>query len=223
MEARNGDLQYPAGSGAVVTAVMGLMIAVADFFVLAAMSPAMAAFVGVALLAVTVMLARLMFQDIAAQRSYLLAQQEVSGLTLSVLSNMSKLRAAGGEHRVLSRWGRLQREALRHQMMSRRVETWIMVMASVLMPVVIAMVIAAGSATVEDRTRVVTAILASQLLITNFIQFIYVLQMLFLRSSSSVRFSMLTPSPVKAGHSQGSCLVRSVCMRSVSVMEEMDR
>ena len=165
-------------SGAVVTAVMGLMIAIADFFVLAAMSPAMAAFVGVALLAVTVMLACLMFQDSAAQRSYLLAQQEVSGLTLSVLSNMSKLRAAGGEHRVLSRWGRLQREALRHQMMSRRVETWIMVMASVLMPVVIAMVIAAGSATVEDRTRVVTAILASQLLITNFIQFIYVLQML---------------------------------------------
>ncbi|VEJ57313.1 RTX-I toxin determinant B [Arachnia propionica] len=167
-------------SGAAVGSVLGLMIAFADLLVLVAVAPAVGAFVGVLLLLVTVGLCRLMVRDIAAQRSCLLTQQDVSGLTLAVLSAMPKIRAAGVEHRVLSRWGRVQREVLRHQMTSRRLEAWILVLTSILMPVVIAVVIAVGNATAAsgDRTGVITAILATQLLITNFIQFVSVFQVL---------------------------------------------
>lgn len=167
-------------SGAVVSSVMGLTVAFADLLVLVAVSPAIAAGVGAVLLVSAALHARLLLRDIAAQRSYMSTQQDVSGLTLAVLSTMPKIRAAGAEQRVLARWGRIQREALRHQIASRRAEAWVMVATSLLMPVVIAVVVTVGSATVatSDRTSIITAIMASQLLTTNFIQFVSVFQVL---------------------------------------------
>ena len=166
-------------SGAAVTSVLGLTVAFADLLVLIIVAPTVGVCVGAILFVVTVMLLRLLIRDVAAQRAYLETQQDVSGLTLAVLSTMPKIRAAGVEQRVLSRWGRVQREALRHQIVSRRIEAWVMVMTSFLMPMVIAVVVTVGnSAPADKRTQVITAIMATQLLVTNFIQFVSVFQIL---------------------------------------------
>lgn len=165
-------------SGAVVTSALGLTVAVADLIVILSVAPQVGMGVSLLLVVITVLLIRLFLRDVAAQSAYLAVQQDVSGLTLAVLSAMPKIRAAGVEQRVLARWGRVQREALRHQIVSRRVEARVMVLTSVLMPIVIAVVVTAGIAGGGENTSLITAVVASQLLITNYIQFVSVFQIL---------------------------------------------
>mgnify|MGYP000882411592 FL=1 len=165
-------------SGAAVTSVLGLTVVFADLLVLIVMAPLVGLSAAVLLLAMTLLLLRLFVRDVAAQSSYLARQQDVSGLTLAVLSAMPKIRAAGVEQRVLARWGRVQREALRHQIVSRQLEARVMVLTSILMPIVIAIVVMVGSSAAGERTRLITAIVASQLLITNYLQCVSVFQVL---------------------------------------------
>ncbi|MDO5082858.1 MAG: ATP-binding cassette domain-containing protein [Arachnia propionica] len=174
----NIRIAQEAISGAAITSALGLTVALADLFVLIAVVPSVGVAVLVLLIVLTLILYRLFMRDVAAQSAYLSTQQDVSGLMLAVLSAMPKIRAAGVEHRVLARWGRVQREALRHQIVSRRVEAKVMVLTSVLMPVVIAVVVMVGGKASSEKTLLITAVVASQLLITNYIQFVSIFQIL---------------------------------------------
>lgn len=161
-------------SGALVVATLGLTVGLANLTVVWLSVPAIGLALTAGVVLVAILVFRLFRQDVELAREQHLAQQRANGLTLGVISTVSKLRVAGAENRALARWSASQREAFAPTLRARLGQGRVMVIAAILPLVSLALVftVALWSPASWELTSLLTAIVATQLAVASFVAFI---------------------------------------------------
>jgi NHLM bacteriocin system ABC transporter ATP-binding protein len=91
-------------AGSVVALASMLLLAMSGFVVMLIVAPSLAGLVLLLLLVMAVLAGLSVWAVVRARSSFVAASVALSGLTLSLLMGIAKLRVAGAEQRMLSRW-----------------------------------------------------------------------------------------------------------------------
>lgn len=144
-----GDLAARAGgleqirqllSGAVLSSMLGLMIAIISAGVLVIYSPLLALITFVVIALVAAIIVRLNVAVVAQQAVLLETSGDISAMLYQVLRGISKVRISGAEQRMMVRWAEMFRRQERASFVAGTVQAWISAL-TVALPAAIALII----------------------------------------------------------------------------------